>query len=1141
MIDSTDTQPSAAMLKGLATLKIENPPADSCQSSPFAGKLVTPAPGSSEPIEPESSTSAVALAASALALSERSVQSGFAADPLPATQLSDIVNWGELPREIRKSLTIQDYLLFFVYLDIPLNKLVVPHQELRTTSTGPFPLIERLIEENSKITHELLLLLLANSSSPSLVALHCEASGFAVDQSQFLSDWPACVQAADTDAALNHKLDIFKLDKFFQKEKSLFFYNIPTTTLAYAAGYPELMDDPHIKQCSRVPNQFANMVLLKKILDKHGGSIDAREMVKIMTNPEIMRISSAYQLIESLKGNTAPYFRKDNIGHWGYQLGRLASIVSDLGMNPEHFARSLRIPLHLIQKFFAINSGNCVEDQFIGLLKQAILCSPRLTPRHIIHAMNEAGKASGCNKEFEKWIEQDKKFDNGAYLPWLREFPPEELPKPEPLFWPEDDHSTRIASSQPLTLDFLRQLPLSHNWFLIGATMGLSGDELESIGAETLDQKGRCYIRRKSLAAPALSRILIKKGLETGHLHQALKLMNDQATLPYLPKHLTGQPEKALPGKIAKAYEQGQLTLRIVSALGSKSIRFLYNMISTAATNTGNTFKSLKRPFTDNPAAESAPPKRIKAEPSTDTANNVDPIPDPRAISGTVCARLPETQMDDTVYWDKLDTQITLGLSPEEQLQLSIYLGYPGADIANIAQALPLRQFAKDNYLSPHCGLVQEELKLTHEKLLTMLAGISRFDLVELHCKNVGIVFDQSRFPTQWLAAVKAVDDNAALDYPLDFFKLYQIFKEDGHLFRVSTASIAFAAGYPELMSDQDIQATLKSGNEVSTAILLKKILDKQGGSITTNELMKILSHPEINNIRCAHRLIEALKSNPAPTPLAKPVKLHSQNYFLASKLARIQIPADALGDALNVPWVIRRRILKQTTCNDITQKQYFDLLYAAFLSQPELTPDHILYALRKAAGSNRLIKKLDRFIAHNHEQLSLFQKLNPEPTTVESLYRQDDDNAAATTGSKPLTPDFLRRLPLSHNWFSIGFAMGLSVDELRDIHQKTSDTHPEDPTKRNSLATCYLSDKLTELGKKGVETGHLFQALQNLDDQVALDYFPKEHLPEKALPVDIADAIEQAKSTLQFLNTADPKELEKILSGYDRYAQMKR
>ncbi|WP_257264800.1 hypothetical protein [Endozoicomonas sp. ONNA2] len=1189
MIHSTDTPPPVPLLKELAELKIQNPPTDSCTSSPFAGKCVSLTQGSSEPIEPKPPTSAVAI-------SERSVDSGFASDPLPATQLGDIVNWGELHQEIRESLTIKDFILFFVYLDIPLNKLMVFLQTLRANATGPFPLIERLIiEENCKITHELLLKFLANSSRPSLVALHCATSGIAADHSQFLSDWPACVQAADTDAALNHKLDIFKLDKFFKKEKTCFFYNIPTTTLAYAAGYPELMDDPNIKQCSKAKNQIVNKVLLKKILDKHGGSITTNEIVKIMSNPEIMRINSAYQLIESLKGNTGPYFRRDNIGNWDYLLKKLAFKLSDPGMNPEHFARSLGIPLHLIQKFFELNSGNGVLYQFEGLLELAILCSPRLTPGHIIHAMNEACKASGCNKELEKWIEQDKRLGHRARLPGLQEFPPEELPKPKPLFWPEDDHSARIASSQPLTLDSLRHLPLSHNWFLIGVTMGLSGDELESIGAKTLAKDGSCDHSLLSLAAPALSGILVKKGLETGHLHQALELLNDQATLPYFPKHLTGQPEKALPGEIAKAYEQGQLTARIVSAIGPKNLRFLTNMVRTSATS-GNTFKSLKRPSADNPAAESAPPMRIKAEPSTAgqlhqmhvssaivkneeefpdinslsasdgntskagssekpiklndstlkatalpssvTANNVTPIPESSVISSAVCSRLSETQLDDTVYWDKLDTKITRGLSPEEDLLICIYLGYPGAEIANIAQTLP--QFSRHKYFSGHSGIVREGLKITHEKLLTILAGVSRFDLVKSHCKNFGIVFE-SRFLTHWLPDVKAVDDNAALDYPLDFFKLHQIFTGDGYLLKVSTASIAFAAGYPELMADQDLQATLKSGNEVSTATLLKKILDKQGGSMTTNELVKILSHPEINNIRCAHRLIEALKSNPAPIPLAKPHKLRKQNEFMTSELARIQIPADALGDALRVPWPIRRRILNQTSVDETTQNQYSNLLHAAFRSQPELTPEHILYALRKAAGSDRLIKELEKLIADNHKSLSLFQKLNPEPSTVEPIYRQDDDNAAAMAGSKPLTPDFLRRLSLSHNWFSIGFAMGLSVDELRDIHQKTSHTYQNNQTKRDTLAACYLSAKLAELGKKGVETGHLFQALQNLDDQVTLDYFPEEHLPEKALPMDIANAIEQAKSTLQFLNTVDPKELKKILSGYDRYAQMKR
>ena len=1149
MINSTGhqpiTQPTAAKLTGLATLEIQKAATGSRPSSPFAGKCVAVASGSSELIEPESSTSAVAISA-------RGVESGFASDPLPASQPGDFVNWGELHQQIRESLTYDNVFQFAIYLGLSVNKLKEFARKLpnRHDSNAPFRLLEHgLIQKNRKLTHEQLLIMLAGITRSDLVELHCEKSGIAVDRSRFLSDWPACVQAADTNAAQNQELDFFKLNKCLTIDGIWSLFRIPTTTLAYAAGYPELMDDQDIEQClEEEDNVQATRLLLKKILDKNGGSITTNEFAKIMSNPEIMVINCPYLLIESLKGNTVPYLSRKNIA-WENQRQYLAYSLPELGINAEHFGRALGVPLHMIQKI--VNRSEVKGDtpqNFGALLDQAVhYCVPGIKPGHIFQALLTAGSASGCREKLEKWLEKEKKSEKKeARLPWLNEFPPEKLPKLEPLYRPEDDNPTRIVSSQPLTLDFLRHLPLSHNWFLIGLAMGLSADELESIGSRTIMENGQPDRFNLSLAAPALSRILVKKGFETGHLYQALKILDDQATLAYFPEHSDDQPEKRLPGKIAKAITQGQLMTRVIAYFGSENIKFLSAMISTAATSR-ITFKPLKRPFTDNPATESMPPKRVKAEPSTITANNVVPIPERSVISGTECAQLPETQLDSTVHWNNLGNKITRGVSPNEQVLFAIYLGFPPADIAKILKLVHWRQFAQDDYLfypslNQKDGLILEKLTISHKKLLTMLAGISRFDLVELHCKNFGIVFDQSRFPTQWPPAVKAVDDNAALDYQLDFFKLHQIFKEDGYLHTIPTARIAFAAGYPELMTDQDLQTISSSDNELSTTILLKKILDKQGGSMTTNELVKIMSHPEIMAIRCAHRFIEALRGHPVTFSLVNEGNLCRQMLCLADGIAKIKIPADAIGNALGVSLPIIQSILKESFVDEANHEQIYELLLAATRCQPGLlTPAHILYALREAAGP-RLEGKLNRYIAINSKKLSLFLEPGSEqPPVIKPLYRQDDDSSVTTTSSLPLTPDFLSRLPLSHNWFLIGLAMGLSVDELRDINQKTTHTHHKDQKKRHSLAACYLSDKLAELGKRGVETGHLFQVLHHLDDQVALHYFP-EHLsaqPEKALPEDIANAMEQAKLILKLLNTVDQKELKKILSGYDRYNQM--
>lgn len=564
---------------------------------------------------------------------------------------------------------------------------------------------------------------------------------------------------------------------------------------------------------------------------------------------------------------------------------------------------------------------------------------------------------------------------------------------------------------------------------------------------------------------------------------------------------------------------------------------------SAVATTGENTLKSWKGPFTVNPATDSVTRNVVTAEPSATTAISAAPLPE-HGVSGNKDHRISD--LDWRLEWSELDDKITKNLPAEMQILFAIYLGFPIADITRIQKKVDDRQCAQHDYLSWSAlhrkdGLIREKLTITHEKLLTMLASISRFDLIDLHCKHFGIAFDQSRFPTQWPPALKTAD--AALDHPLDLFMLYRIFEQDNYLlYLVPMERIAFAAGYPELMMDQDLQKSSMSFSHLSTMILLKKILDKQEGRMTTNELVKIISHPEIMANSCAHQLIETLSGNLVPPSPEHQLQFAEQLCYLAQELGRIKIPADAIGLALGVSLPISQGILKQPFVDEATPSQLYDLLIAATRCQPGLTPAHILYALHNAAGTNRLKNKLNVCIASNERKLSLFQTLNPEqPPAIKPLYRPDDDSVAATPRSQPLTPDFLCRLPLSHNWFLIGLAMGLSVEELRNIDQKAKHGDYEEPEKRRSIAACYLSIKLAELGKRGVETGHLFQALHYLNDQVTLHYFP-EHLsapPETALPEDIGTAIKQAKLTLELFNTVNPEKLTAILSGYDRFVQM--
>ncbi|MGO0306121.1 hypothetical protein ACTL6P_05810 [Endozoicomonas acroporae] len=164
--------------------------------------------------------------------------------------------------------------------------------------------------------------------------------------------------------------------------------------------------------------------------------------------------------------------------------------------------------------------------------------------------------------------------------PWFCVSSPEKPPVLKPLFWQDvhnDGTDPEMTGSKPLTLDFLRCLPLSHNWYLIGLTMGLSPDELSHIGKKT-KVDFRVSANELSLAASELSRILAQseRGLETGHLYQALQYLDDQATLAYFPEHLSVHPDKPLPEHIAESVESGRSIAHLLRTYKTEELeRFL--------------------------------------------------------------------------------------------------------------------------------------------------------------------------------------------------------------------------------------------------------------------------------------------------------------------------------------------------------------------------------------------------------------------------------------------------------------------------------------------------------------------------------------------------------------------------------------
>ncbi|MBO9494450.1 hypothetical protein J7438_10175 [Thalassotalea sp. G20_0] len=437
-----------------------------------------------------------------------------------------------------------------------------------------------MIQEKITITHETLLTMLAGISRPDLIVLHCENFGIAPEQVRFLREnqalemddnglfsvWPDCVKAINTDAALNHELDFFKLCKFVIEDRYLSYTK--TATLAFAAGYPELMELQDLQQLSKATLSQSNVLLFKKILDKKGGSMKARELVEIMSNPEIMAISSAHKLINALQGQPAQLDAAEETSLIR-QTGHLGHELASIGINAESFGHALELPLHIIQKISnRVNKNNKGYQKISKLLSAAKGCLPQLTPGHIAYASMVAARSCNCDSELLDLFQK-----KGKDYAFFRNFNGKKPPQVKPLNGQDNNISTEATVSKPLTMDFLRCLPLSHNWLLIGRTMGLSQAELKGIGSK-ITADGWLELDELSLAAYELSRILVQpeRGLETGHLFQALKYLDDQAALAYFPGHLSGDPDNPLPGHIAKSLETGRLMTRLLQTCNTEEI-----------------------------------------------------------------------------------------------------------------------------------------------------------------------------------------------------------------------------------------------------------------------------------------------------------------------------------------------------------------------------------------------------------------------------------------------------------------------------------------------------------------------------------------------------------------------------------------
>ncbi len=391
------------------------------------------------------------------------------------------------------------------------------------------------------------------------------------------------------------------------------------------------------------------------------------------------------------------------------------------------------------------------------------------------------------------------------------------------------------------------------------------------------------------------------------------------------------------------------------------------------------------------------------------------------------------------------------------------------------------------DYLIQQLRQIPPDNLFTHQQLLGALARSGRLDLAEMYCRQFNIPFAHQCYDNT-LQCEESGHDNSNIDQVLSHFDLCQIFT--GQLVGLSAiplATLAQTTGYSGLLSDP-VLAELQSEDTLAIYRFLENIVAAKGRSLTVREAVTILCKPEIGQINIAHRLLNAVtgRQPSVGTIIHKPdtqkIELGyqpaTQTWRLIQGLVENKVPLDVtiFAHTLGVPAVK----MTQIPAVKLNTPTLMNIIEQSRKLRDQLSPGHILYALQQAAIPYHLGQLRHAILYLNvplfHHTVACHPPPISAPLAVPEILTRAPD-------SVPLTMNFLGDLPLSHNWVLIGLAMGLSTDELKGISEMAK------PDTR--LTAFYLSTKLTE-PRRQLETGDLYQALLQLDDQEALRHFPK-------------------------------------------------
>lgn len=547
-------------------------------------------------------------------------------------------------------------------------------------------------------------------------------------------------------------------------------------------------------------------------------------------------------------------------------------------------------------------------------------------------------------------------------------------------------------------------------------------------------------------------------------------------------------------------------------------------------TSSSSAYPTGKNPASTDPVKEQK--KGFIYKSNTDSVTRVSMVNPPHALAHLTPMVVSRESSPQSQNSPDINSEITppqlirfcydvKSLCREDLYLLAVHLDLPHDFRFKLIAEQKANDVYPDESLNTELFKVLTKENITHQQLLVALSLCHRGDLITKYRQRVNIPFNPMP-NTNALSCEnphihrRADDARRSDDYDrspagksqaLSDSDLCRIFCGHLNVNTITPEILAQAAGYPELLNDPLLTELKKY--QLDKYLLLEKILEKKG-QMNIEDVQEILYKPEILDISLANRLDKVTSDQPGNMEK----QLHSRQMradqlrspqllgFLSNLVTRkISPDLKLLTLALGMPAFQVSETLKYRR-DHAELTTLLDVIVKAQHASVNLTTEHLLYALKESISSDQMAD-LDSLL-QEHPLFKQIRATKP-PKVVNMLPHKE---VSLPHCSKPLTMSFLSDLPLSHNWFDIGLAMGLTNDELREIEGKVS------PGSR--AVAFYLSAKLTEPHRK-LETGHLFQALKRLNDQATLDFFPI-HLsakPENTLPKGTSQALAEGRSSI--------------------------